>query len=134
MNMDLQEHMEAEIKRNKARVKRQVMYALVLLATVYLIAILTYHTLEAWSWEDAVYFSTVTMATVGYGDIVPTTYWGRMFTIPLIWVGVGVAFYVIFAIQEYGKTELYSMMQTMEEQIQQRRLARQRRDRPRVFH
>lgn len=132
--MDLQEHMDAEIKRNKARVKKQVIYALVLLAAVYIIAITTYHATEGWSWENSIYFSTSTMTTVGYGDVVPHTYWGRMFTVALMWVGIGVGFYVIFAIQEYGKTELYNMMQHMEEQMQQRRLARQRKEKPKVFH
>ena len=134
MNMDLQEHMDAEIKRNKSRVKRQVIYALVLLAVIYVIAIVTYHLTEAWTWEDSIYFSTSTMTTVGYGDVVPHTYWGRMFTVALMWVGIGVGFYVIFAIQEYGKTELYRVAQDMGEMIQQRRLARQRREKPKMFH
>jgi len=32
-----------------------------------------YHKLEGWSWIDSLYFTTVTMATVGYGDMHPTT-------------------------------------------------------------
>lgn len=132
--MDLQEHMDAEIKRNKERVKRQVIYALVLLAAIYVIAIVTYHVTEGWSWEDAIWFSTSTMTTVGYGDIIPHTQIGRMFTVLLMWVGIGVGFYVIFSIQEYGKTELYNMAQEMGERINQRKLARQRREKPKVFH
>ena len=28
---------------------------------------------EEWSWDDALYFCIVTMTTIGYGDLVPTT-------------------------------------------------------------
>ena len=48
-----------------------------------------YHTVEGWAWLDAVYFCVVTLATVGYGDLHPTTTWGKLFTIPYIIVGVG---------------------------------------------
>lgn len=38
---------------------------------------------------DALYFSVVTVATVGYGDIVPKTSTGRMLAVALIVTGVG---------------------------------------------
>lgn len=51
--------------------------------------------LEGLSLADASYFSIVTIATVGYGDIVPHTPAGKALAILLIVVGVGTFFGVI---------------------------------------
>jgi hypothetical protein len=45
--------------------------------------------LEGWSWVDALYFCVVTQATVGFGDIVPTTDAGKLFTVVYIFAGLG---------------------------------------------
>ncbi len=49
-----------------------------------------YMEIEGWSLLDAIYFCVVTLATVGYGDLHPTTPLGRAFTILYIIVGVGI--------------------------------------------
>lgn len=49
-----------------------------------------YMEIEGWTLLDAVYFCVVTLATVGYGDLHPTTPLGRAFTIAYIMVGVGI--------------------------------------------
>ena len=48
---------------------------------------------EGWSVIDALYFSVITMATIGYGDLAPHTTVGKVFTMfyALISVGVFVA-------------------------------------------
>lgn len=48
-----------------------------------------YHFMEKWSWIDAWYFCVVTLATVGYGDLVPKTDFGKLFTTLYIIIGVG---------------------------------------------
>lgn len=45
--------------------------------------------LEGWGWIDAFYFSVITIATVGYGDLAPKTDTGKLFTIAFILVGIG---------------------------------------------
>ena len=49
-----------------------------------------YTTVEGWSVLDSLYFSMVTMTTVGYGDFAPQTAAGKIFTIIFLALGIGV--------------------------------------------
>jgi voltage-gated potassium channel len=49
-----------------------------------------YMRLEGWSAIDALYFSVVALATVGFGDLVPTTDLGKLFTVAYILFGIGI--------------------------------------------
>jgi voltage-gated potassium channel len=49
-----------------------------------------YHLVEHLSWLDAYYFSVITLATVGYGDITPHTAAGKIFTTFYVLFGVGI--------------------------------------------
>ena len=51
---------------------------------------LFYQSVEGWTWVDALYFSAVTISTVGSADISPQTEIGKIFTVIYIFVGVGV--------------------------------------------
>ena len=59
-------------------------------AIVILGGTLVYHFVEKLSYVDAYYFSAVTLATVGYGDITPHTTFGKIFTTFYILTGVGI--------------------------------------------
>lgn len=49
-----------------------------------------YTVVEHWHPLDAAYFSIVTLATVGYGDLTPRTDLGKLFTMVYIVAGLGV--------------------------------------------
>ncbi len=49
-----------------------------------------YHSVEGWSWIDSFYFSVMTAATIGFGDLSPTTPMSRVFTIFYAVISVGV--------------------------------------------
>ena len=49
-----------------------------------------YHWVEGWSLLDALYFCVVSLATVGYGDLTPTTPGSRIFTIFYLINGIGI--------------------------------------------
>jgi hypothetical protein len=57
---------------------------------VFGIGTVSYHFIEDWSLLDSMYFCTVTLATIGYGDLVPTTDAGRAFTVFYIFMGLGI--------------------------------------------
>jgi voltage-gated potassium channel len=63
---------------------------LALAAITILVGMVVYHLVEKFSWLDAYYFSVVTLATVGYGDLVPHTTFGKIFTTFYIFIGVGI--------------------------------------------
>ena len=51
---------------------------------------LVYHYLEGWNWVDSIYFSVITLTTIGFGDFAPTTPEGKIFTIFYILIGIGI--------------------------------------------
>jgi voltage-gated potassium channel Kch len=56
-----------------------------------------YHLVEGWDWLDSMYFSVITLTTVGYGDFSPQTDLGKIFTMFYVLTGVGVMFGLINA-------------------------------------
>uniref|UniRef100_A0A7S2NM46 Potassium channel domain-containing protein n=1 Tax=Haptolina brevifila TaxID=156173 RepID=A0A7S2NM46_9EUKA len=60
----------------------------VILVTYYAVGGVVYDELEGWPLLDSVYFLTTTITTVGYGDIVPLSDAGKMFTVGYALVGI----------------------------------------------
>ncbi len=59
-----------------------------------------YSHFEGWSYFDSFYFTVVTITTVGYGDLHPTSTLSKSFTMLLIFMGVGLGLYVITTFAE----------------------------------
>ena len=68
---------------------------LVILGIIYVVSVVFFHLVEGWSFLDAAYYTTVTIATVGYGDFVPKTALGKIGAMLLIFSGVSTGLYVI---------------------------------------
>jgi hypothetical protein len=63
---------------------------LFLVAILLVTGVLFYANVEGWSVLDSLYFSLVTLTTVGYGDLAPTTVASKVFTMVYLVVGIGV--------------------------------------------
>jgi voltage-gated potassium channel len=66
---------------------RGLLYLTVLLL---LAGMLFYHRIEDWTLLEALYFSVMTLTTVGYGDFYPHTGVGRIFTCLYVLAGLGI--------------------------------------------
>ena len=53
-----------------------------------LIGMLFYHWIEGWSYLDSLYFCVVSLGTVGYGDLTPTTPISKIFTMVYLINGI----------------------------------------------
>ena len=68
---------------------------------------LFYPLAEGWSVLDSLYFSVITLTTVGYGDFSPETAVGKGFTIVYIFVGLG--FIMAFVTTIVQRTKFWTM-------------------------
>lgn len=69
---------------------RETRGAVYLVIVVLVSGMIFYHSVEGWTWLDSLYFSVITLTTVGYGDFAPHTDAGKIFTIIYILVGLGI--------------------------------------------
>jgi len=83
--------------------ERQKPFTLTLTLTVALVFFGTggYMVIEGWPFDDALYMTIITMATVGYGEVHQVSDAGRAFTIFLIVMGVGYFMYVVGLIVQF---------------------------------
>jgi voltage-gated potassium channel len=73
-----------------SRLKIQVSAAISALISMLIIGTVIFHYMEKWTWIQSFYFSVVTLTTVGYGDLHPTTEVTRLFTAFYILAGVAI--------------------------------------------
>ncbi len=65
------------------------------LGLVFITGTLWYALVEKWTWLDAIYMTTITLTTVGYGETRVLDAQGRIFTIALILAGVITIGYIV---------------------------------------
>src|SRR5918912_157525 len=73
----------------------RIRYALFALAGAAALGTLGFHFLEGWSLFDSFYATIQTVTTVGYGDVTPQNFAGRVFASFFMIVGVGAVVYML---------------------------------------
>jgi voltage-gated potassium channel len=75
------------------RLEHRITVVLAILRGILASGTLGYMLVEGWSPLDALYMTVITLATVGYGETHPLSPVGRIYTIALILIGLGVVGY-----------------------------------------
>ena len=71
-----------------------IIYAIILIIISLTYGIIGSHHIMNLNFIDSLYFTVITMATVGYGDIMPVTTLQKIFSISLALIGVGIFAYI----------------------------------------
>jgi len=79
---------------------QKILFAIFMLVMILCIGTSGYMLIEQGSFIDSLYMSVITITTVGYGEIIPLSSAGRLFTICLILVGVGFVLYLVGEVTE----------------------------------
>lgn len=71
------------------------MRGLIMLVLILLFGTIGYMIIEKWHFVDALYMTAISITTVGYGEIRTLSETGRIFTIVVIFVGIGIVAYIL---------------------------------------
>jgi len=82
-------------------VGRRLLYAAVMILLVLVIGTVGYMLIEGWTSIDALYMTVITVATVGFHEVGTLSRAGRIFTMVLIFWGIGVGGYAIGTIAAF---------------------------------
>ena len=73
----------------------QIIKGITILLAVLAIGTIGYVLIENWSFSDALYMTVITITTVGYQEVGAVSTTGRIFTIFIIFSGVGIIAYIL---------------------------------------
>ena len=80
---------------------RKMWFALAVLLCIITIGTIGYIVLEGYSFADALYMTIITISTVGFGEIVPLSTKGRLFTGFLVFSGMSVVIYAVTSLTTF---------------------------------
>lgn len=108
--------MEKIIK--KIELSKELKTGLFVFLILITIGTIFYKSVEGWNLLDSLYFSVITVATVGYGDLHPTKDISKIFTMVYVIFGVGFFLYLFSSITEHFFKEEKEEMVKMEHEME----------------
>jgi voltage-gated potassium channel len=81
--------------------KNHLSISLILSTIIIFCGTVGYMVIEGWNLLDALYMTIITISTVGYQEVHPVSQTGRMFTVGLVFFGVGFTLYVAGAVVQF---------------------------------
>ncbi len=81
--------------------KRALLTIITTLVAILMFGTLGYMIIERWTALDSFYMAAITLTTVGFGEIHPLSAAGRLFTIVLIFLGLGAIAFALSKLGEY---------------------------------
>ncbi|MBW1773498.1 MAG: potassium channel protein [Deltaproteobacteria bacterium] len=92
-------------------VPQRIIRGCVILTVILLVGTGGYMLFEHWDFMDALYMTVITITTVGYREVGPVSGTGRIFTIFIIFFGVGIIAYILgLAAQVMVDTQVRSLL------------------------
>lgn len=85
----------------ESSLERRIATVLSLFVFIMGMGTLGYRFIEGWSWLEALYMTTITVTTVGFGELHELSISGQMFTIVLVVVGVSAFTYTFSTFADY---------------------------------
>ncbi|HVC43887.1 MAG TPA: potassium channel protein [Candidatus Binataceae bacterium] len=101
---------------------RRVAAGVAVVAVLTMVATAGYMVIERMSFIDALYMTVITITTVGYEEVRPLDTAGRLYTIAVIFTGVGTAYYMFAVVTQVvvgGQLRELAGKNTMNRKIQQ---------------
>jgi len=108
--------------RNRSQFTKRIIISIGLLILIYFLGSLGYMVIEDLSFLDALFMTTITITTVGYGLVTDLSVAGTIYTIILIIGGTGVAAYILINIGDFVLSEF--LMGRLEKRRNNKMIAR----------
>lgn len=101
--------------------KVKIYYALIFILILLTIGTFLFSYTENWSYIDSFYFSTSTLTTVGYGDLVPLHDTSKIITSVYALLGVGTFLFCLSVIAEYYFYKRFTTVNKKIEKIKEKK-------------
>jgi len=86
---------------NRFNFPSHIRAALAVFILLIVVGTIFYTIYEGWGILDSIYFTVITLATVGYGDLHPTSDLSKIFTIIYVVIGVSLVLYLFTTITRF---------------------------------
>lgn len=80
--------------------KTKLQIVIFILIFIFVSGTIAFRIIEGWSWVDSFYFLSMTVTTVGYGDLIPTTTLAKLLTVFYSFISIGL---ILIVLQAFSK-------------------------------